>query len=62
MNPHLRFWVKKTDRNGRHLNEIAKAGNVEAVTQLVNGGQNGYADRVSRFNAVATILGIGNDC
>ncbi|KAB8309365.1 glycoside hydrolase family 19 protein [Erwinia endophytica] len=55
------FWVKKKDRNGRHLNEIAKTDSVEAVTQVVNGSQNGYSDRVIRFNAVAKVLEIEND-
>lgn len=55
------FWVKKTDSKGRHLNDVAKTDNVEAVTWLVNGGPNGYSDRVIRFNAVAKLLEIESD-
>lgn len=40
------FWVSKG------LNKTARALSVQEVTQIVNGGQNGYPDRLQRFNAV----------
>ena len=46
------FWVSKG------LDETAKTSNVQTVTQKVNGGQNGYADRLLRFNAVASLINI----
>lgn len=46
------FWVSKG------LDKTAKTSNVQAVTQKVNGGQNGYADRLLRFNAVASLVNI----
>lgn len=55
------FWVKKTNRNGDYLTAIAKAGSVSEVTQVVNGGQNGYLDRLARFNRVAPLLGLARE-
>ncbi|VEA72975.1 Predicted chitinase [Serratia rubidaea] len=55
------FWVTKTDRLGQRLNIMAKTDNVKTVTKIVNGGLNGYKDRVNRFNAVAKVMGIDND-
>ncbi|MFP2513056.1 glycoside hydrolase family 19 protein [Buttiauxella agrestis] len=52
------FWIQKTNRQGFHLNEIAKNASVEVVTQIVNGGQNGYSDRLARFNRVAPLLDV----
>ena len=52
------FWVKKTNAAGMHLSEIAKSGSVLDVTQIVNGGQNGYVDRKKRYNRVAPLLGL----
>lgn len=52
------FWVQKTNRNGVHLSDIAKNENVSTVTGIVNGGQNGYSDRLARFNRVAPLLGV----
>ncbi|MCE0828746.1 hypothetical protein LVQ78_22330 [Buttiauxella sp. A2-C2_NF] len=52
------FWVKKTNRAGEHLNTIAKSGSVSDVTQMVNGGANGYDDRKKRYNNVAPLLGL----
>jgi len=52
------FWVRKTNKNGDYLSTIAKTGSVSQVTQIVNGGQNGYSDRLARFNRVAPLLGI----
>ncbi|MBP0630869.1 glycoside hydrolase family 19 protein [Cupriavidus sp. AcVe19-1a] len=46
------FWSRN------HLNSVAESGSVQDVTQIVNGGQNGYADRLKRFNRLAPILGL----
>lgn len=44
------FW----QRNG--LNALADAGNFRAITQRINGGQNGAADRERFFQLAKTIL------
>lgn len=49
------FWVSKG------LNKTAKTLSVQDVTQKVNGGQNGYADRLQRFNAVAPLLRVDKE-
>jgi predicted chitinase len=49
------FWSNK------RLNSVSDTGTVEDVTRIVNGGQNGYDDRLHRFNSVATILGISKE-
>lgn len=41
-----------------YLKNIAKRSSVREVTQVVNGGQNGYADRLKRYNKVALLLGL----
>jgi predicted chitinase len=46
------FWSK------RNLNAISDIGTVSDVTQIVNGGQNGYDDRRRRYNKVAPLLGL----
>ena len=46
------FWARV------NLNSTSDAGTVAEVTQIVNGGQNGYADRLARYNAVASLLGL----
>ena len=46
------FWVTKD------LNVISDAGTVADVTQKVNGGQNGYSDRLMRFNRLARLFGL----
>ncbi|EPL9887856.1 glycoside hydrolase family 19 protein [Klebsiella pneumoniae] len=55
------YWIQKTNRQGVHLCEIARTGNVETVTQIVNGGQNGYDDRLARFNRVAPLLDVSSE-
>ncbi|MDN0110118.1 glycoside hydrolase family 19 protein [Yersinia mollaretii] len=55
------FWIKKTNRSGEHLKELAKSSTVSVVTQIVNGGQNGYADRLKRYNKVAPLLGLNSE-
>ena len=49
------FWVSKG------LNKTARALSVQEVTQIVNGGQNGYPDRLQRFNAVAPLLRVDKE-
>lgn len=49
------FWASKK------LNKIASILNVYDVTQKVNGGQNGYSDRLQRFNATAPLLGVDKE-
>lgn len=46
------FWSRN------NLNSVADTGHVTDVTQIVNGGQNGYSDRLARFNRVAPLVGI----
>ncbi|CAI3961910.1 glycoside hydrolase family 19 protein [Commensalibacter communis] len=47
------YWMH---REGLHT--TAQTGTVEAVTNIVNNGLNGYRDRLKRFNKVAPLLGI----
>ncbi|WP_436892942.1 glycoside hydrolase family 19 protein [Siccibacter turicensis] len=49
------FWVSKG------LNKTARTLSVQDVTQKVNGGQNGYSDRLQRFNAVAPLLRVDKE-
>jgi predicted chitinase len=42
----------------RGVNSVADAGDVAAVTQQINGGQNGHAERLSAYNKVAPLLGL----
>jgi predicted chitinase len=46
------FWARGD------LNSISDNGSVSDVTQIVNGGQNGYDDRRSRYNKVALLIGL----
>jgi predicted chitinase len=46
------FWSRT------NLNSTADSGTVVDVTQTVNGGQNGYPDRLARYNRVAPLLGL----
>lgn len=43
------------------LQDLAKSGTVQEVTQIVNGGQNGYNDRKQRFNRIARLLGLNEE-
>ncbi|WP_174554700.1 hypothetical protein [Burkholderia latens] len=49
------FWARN------NLNSASDNGAVADVTKIVNGGQNGYADRRGRYNKVAPPLGISGD-
>lgn len=49
------FWVSK------ELNKTARTLSVQDVTQKVNGGQNGYPERLQRFNAVAPLLKVDKE-
>jgi len=42
----------------RKLNALADAGDFEAITRKVNGGLNGYADRISRWERVKASLDV----
>ncbi|EJM68133.1 putative chitinase [Pseudomonas sp. GM50] len=52
------FWFTKTGQEGTKLCDIAKTGSVVNVTQMVNGGQNGYTDRNNRFQSLATLMNL----
>lgn len=52
------FWFTKTGQGGTKLCDIAKTGSVVNVTQMVNGGQNGYTDRNNRFQSLATLMNL----
>lgn len=49
------FW------SNNNLNAVADSGHVVDVTQIVNGGQNGYTDRLTRFNRIAPLVGISGE-
>lgn len=44
----------------RKLNALADAGDFEAITRKVNGGLNGHADRVARWERVKAVLGVSD--
>lgn len=44
------FWNKK------HLNELADADNFRKITRIINGGYNGYADRVKFYKRALLVL------
>jgi predicted chitinase len=52
------YWFTKRRSDGARLSAIAESGTVSEVTQVVNGGQNGYTDRKKRFNALALLMEI----
>lgn len=47
------YWVVT-----RSVNSVADTGDVAAVTQQINGGQNGHAERLIAYNKVAPLLGL----
>lgn len=47
------FW------NRKNLNERADRGDIEGITRAINGGLNGYADRVRLTNNAMQVLGGG---
>jgi predicted chitinase len=49
------FWSKV------NLNSVSDTGTVKDVTQIVNGGQTGYGDRLARYNAIAPLLGLATE-
>ncbi|WP_425571951.1 glycoside hydrolase family 19 protein, partial [Orbus sasakiae] len=61
------FWFTKTGKPNRNINhyvklqDLAKSGTVQEVTQIVNGGQNGYNDRKQRFNRLARLFGLNEE-
>lgn len=42
----------------RNLNRLADAGKFELITRRINGGLNGYADRLIKWHAVRAVLGL----
>jgi putative chitinase len=42
--------------SSNELNELADAGKLEAITQRINGGQNGAADRLTIYQRALMIL------
>jgi len=44
-----------------NLNSVAETGDVKSVTQIVNGGQNGYDDRKERYNRLAPLLALSTE-
>ena len=40
------------------INPVADLGDIEKATRIINGGLNGYADRVARWNVAKAALGI----
>ena len=40
------------------LNNQADKGNIETCTKIINGGLNGYSDRVNKWKAIKNVLGI----
>lgn len=44
----------------RKLNALADAGDFEAITRKVNGGLNGHADRVARWERVKSVLSVSD--
>ncbi|MOA23272.1 hypothetical protein D3C78_1438800 [compost metagenome] len=56
--PAFAYWFSKKRADELKLSTIARTGTISEVTQIVNGGQNGYSDRKNRFNALAVVMGI----
>lgn len=50
------FWFTKVGRTGNKLSDVAETGSVTEVTELVNGGQNGYTDRKTRFQSLQSLM------
>ncbi len=50
------FWFTKVGRAGNKLSDVAETGSVTEVTELVNGGQNGYTDRETRFQSLQSLM------
>lgn len=44
--------------DSRHLNQLADAGDFEQLTRRINGGLNGYEDRLQRWRAVRREMGL----
>lgn len=42
----------------RKLNALADAGDFEKITRRINGGLNGYADRLAYYERAKTVLGV----
>ena len=53
------FWQNCTRPGQRSMNELADADNIEQITQLINGGQNGISDRRALYAKAWDIWGTG---
>ncbi len=40
------------------LNDLADKGNIERCTKIINGGLNGYSDRLNKWKTIKNVLGI----
>ena len=47
------FW------NSRKLNALADTGDFRAITKRINGGYNGWDDRLAAYNRAKKVLGVG---
>lgn len=49
------FWTVGNP-TGKSLNVLADANNIEQITKRINGGLNGYADRIAKYTEIALVL------
>ncbi|WP_233805179.1 glycoside hydrolase family 19 protein [Paraburkholderia sp. HP33-1] len=45
----------------RSVSPVADSGDVAAVTQQINGGQNGHAERLAAYNKISPLLGLAQE-
>ena len=50
MKASMYFWKVKTTRDGSNANAIADNEDIKKLTKLVNGGDNGLAERINYYN------------
>lgn len=55
--PHWAAFSAADYWKDRRLNDLADAGKFKTLTRRINGGLNGYADRLSRFERAARAVG-----
>ncbi len=53
------FWHTRAKSDGRTMNELADASNIEQITRRINGKLNGLADRRTQFEKAWSIWGTG---
>jgi putative chitinase len=56
--PNLAAWSAAWFWYSRGCNELADAGKFGDITRKINGGLNGYPDRVARYNRIVEEMGI----